>query len=190
MPNPLQPLKVEEVTKQLSQQISADCGGGSPGAVTMEGRCCDQWSNYCNLCLIASSDTGSLVELKTPPLPQVQVGPSPGPEATPPPANVPNSTSPTDVVEGHVPSQQTRSDRVVDVAEPTVTAAVELSSQDKRILEGRDKFAVEDTATPQTHNIVIPSYSSWFNYQSIHAIEKRSLPEFFSGKNRSKTPEM
>ena len=69
-------------------------------------------------------------------------------------------------------------------------AGSELSSQDKRILEAKDKFLLEDTATPQTHNIVIPSYSSWFNYQSIHAIEKRSLPEFFSGKNRSKTPEM
>lgn len=130
------------------------------------------------------------MELKTPPLPQVQVGPSPGPDATPPPANVQNATSPTEVVEENVPSQQNRSDCAVDVTEPAVAAAVELSSQDKRILEGRDKFAVEDTATPQTHNIVIPSYSSWFNYQSIHAIEKRSLPEFFSGKNRSKTPEM
>jgi SWI/SNF related-matrix-associated actin-dependent regulator of chromatin subfamily C len=66
----------------------------------------------------------------------------------------------------------------------------ELSAQDKRILESKDKFPAEDTAIPQTHSIVIPSYSSWFSYQSIHAIEKRSLPEFFSGKNRSKTPEM
>ena len=61
----------------------------------------------------------------------------------------------------------------------------QLSSQDKRILEGRDKFPVEDTAIPQAHNIVVPSYSAWFHYSSIHAIEKRSLPEFFSGKNRS-----
>lgn len=37
MPNPPQPLKVEEVTKQLSQQTSAD-SGGSPVAVAMEGR--------------------------------------------------------------------------------------------------------------------------------------------------------
>ncbi len=48
----------------------------------------------------------------------------------------------------------------------------------------------EEAATPQTHHIVIPSYSSWFDYHSVHTIEKRSLPEFFSGKNRSKTPEM
>ena len=65
-----------------------------------------------------------------------------------------------------------------------------VSAQDKRILEGRDKFAMEDTGIHQSHNIVIPSYASWFTYNSIHAIEKRSLPEFFSGKNRSKTPEM
>ena len=65
-----------------------------------------------------------------------------------------------------------------------------VSAQDKRILEGRDQFSVEDVGVHQSHNIVIPSYSSWFNYNSIHAIEKRSLPEFFSGKNRSKTPEM
>ena len=64
------------------------------------------------------------------------------------------------------------------------------ASQEKRILDGRDKFPSEETATPQTHTIVIPSYAAWFNHNSIHAIEKRSLPEFFSGKNRSKTPEM
>ncbi len=65
-----------------------------------------------------------------------------------------------------------------------------LSSQDRRILEGRDKFPVEDVGIHQSHQIIIPSYSSWFSYNSIHAIERRSLPEFFSGKNRSKTPEM
>ena len=96
--------------------------------------------------------------------------------ATPPPHN------PTPSVVENVPAQQNASN--------SPAAGSDLSSQDKRILEGRDKFPMEDTATPQTHNIVIPSYSSWFNYNSIHAIEKRSLPEFFSGKNRSKTPEM
>ena len=32
--------------------------------------------------------------------------------------------------------------------------------------------------------------SSWFDYNAIHSIEKRALPEFFNGKNRSKTPEI
>uniref|UniRef100_M3ZRG7 SWI/SNF related BAF chromatin remodeling complex subunit C1b n=1 Tax=Xiphophorus maculatus TaxID=8083 RepID=M3ZRG7_XIPMA len=48
----------------------------------------------------------------------------------------------------------------------------------------------EDNITEQTHHIIIPSYTSWFNYNSIHSIEKRALPEFFNGKNKSKTPEI
>lgn len=42
----------------------------------------------------------------------------------------------------------------------------------------------------QTHAIIIPSYSAWFNLSSIAPIERRSLPEFFSNKNRSKTPQV
>uniref|UniRef100_A0A3Q1J0K5 SWI/SNF related, matrix associated, actin dependent regulator of chromatin, subfamily c, member 1b n=1 Tax=Anabas testudineus TaxID=64144 RepID=A0A3Q1J0K5_ANATE len=53
-----------------------------------------------------------------------------------------------------------------------------------RLLEG------EDNITEQTHHIIIPSYTSWFNYNSIHSIEKRALPEFFNGKNKSKSPEI
>jgi len=37
---------------------------------------------------------------------------------------------------------------------------------------------------------VIPSYSAWFNLSTIHPLERKSLPEFFSGKNRSKTPQI
>merc|ERR1712115_514040 len=47
-----------------------------------------------------------------------------------------------------------------------------------------------DNVTEQTHHIIVPSYSAWFDYNSIHSIEKRHLPEFFNGKNRSKTPEI
>lgn len=123
----------------------------------------------------------------------MDVDPTPSVEATPPPPTVTPSTS---VVEENVPNQQHNDsgcgvgDSEVTMDSGTAGSNSELSAQDKRILEGKDKFPIEDTATPQTHNIVIPSYSSWFNYHSIHAIEKRSLPEFFSGKNRSKTPEM
>ncbi|KAK2174317.1 hypothetical protein NP493_811g01012 [Ridgeia piscesae] len=48
----------------------------------------------------------------------------------------------------------------------------------------------EEYATEQTHHIVIPSYTSWFDYNGIHAIERRGLPEFFNEKNKSKTPEI
>uniref|UniRef100_A0AAV2K3Q3 Uncharacterized protein n=1 Tax=Knipowitschia caucasica TaxID=637954 RepID=A0AAV2K3Q3_KNICA len=53
-----------------------------------------------------------------------------------------------------------------------------------RFLEG-DENIIE-----QTHHVIIPSYTSWFNNNSIHSIEKRSLPEFFNGKNKSKSPEI
>ncbi|XP_028577182.2 SWI/SNF complex subunit SMARCC2 isoform X7 [Podarcis muralis] len=48
----------------------------------------------------------------------------------------------------------------------------------------------EDNVTEQTHHIIIPSYAAWFDYNSVHAIERRALPEFFNGKNKSKTPEI
>ncbi|MCO5557869.1 hypothetical protein L7F22_011441 [Adiantum nelumboides] len=40
----------------------------------------------------------------------------------------------------------------------------------------------------QTQEVIIPSYSTWFAFSSINAVEKRSLPEFFNNRNRSKTP--
>ncbi|KAF5099778.1 hypothetical protein D0Z00_001519 [Geotrichum galactomycetum] len=42
----------------------------------------------------------------------------------------------------------------------------------------------------QTHAIVMPSYSAWFSLAKIHEVERRSLPEFFNKRNRSKTPEI
>lgn len=41
----------------------------------------------------------------------------------------------------------------------------------------------------QNNIIVVPSFASWFDYNSIHAIEKRALPEFFNNSDPSKTPE-
>lgn len=42
----------------------------------------------------------------------------------------------------------------------------------------------------QTHFVIIPSYASWFDYHAIHQLEKRGVPEFFNGRNKSKTPEV
>uniref|UniRef100_A0A8C7I263 SWI/SNF related BAF chromatin remodeling complex subunit C1 n=1 Tax=Oncorhynchus kisutch TaxID=8019 RepID=A0A8C7I263_ONCKI len=38
----------------------------------------------------------------------------------------------------------------------------------------------EDNVTEQTHHIIIPSYAAWFDYNCIHEIERRALPEFFN----------
>lgn len=40
----------------------------------------------------------------------------------------------------------------------------------------------------QTHEIIVPSYSAWFDMSKIHPVEQRALPEFFNSRNRSKTP--
>jgi SWIRM domain len=40
----------------------------------------------------------------------------------------------------------------------------------------------------QTHAIILPSYSSWFDMHQIHPIEKKAMGEFFNARNRSKTP--
>ncbi|RAK97906.1 putative RSC complex subunit (RSC8) [Aspergillus ibericus CBS 121593] len=54
------------------------------------------------------------------------------------------------------------------------------------------KASVEASArshlVSQTHAIILPSYSTWFDMHLIHPIEKKALAEFFNGRNRSKTP--
>jgi SWI/SNF related-matrix-associated actin-dependent regulator of chromatin subfamily C len=40
----------------------------------------------------------------------------------------------------------------------------------------------------QTHEVIIPSYSAWFDMSKIHPVERKALPEFFNSRNRSKTP--
>lgn len=48
----------------------------------------------------------------------------------------------------------------------------------------------DDNVTDQTNYIIVPSYSAWFDYNSIHSVERKALPEFFNGANESKTPEV
>ena len=76
------------------------------------------------------------------------------------------------------------------MATPTNSSNQSLSEQERQILSTKDSFPGTEVVVHQANNIVIPSYAAWFSYNSINAIEKRSLPEFFNGKNRSKTPEM
>ncbi|XP_055634606.1 SWI/SNF complex subunit SMARCC1 isoform X2 [Toxorhynchites rutilus septentrionalis] len=62
------------------------------------------------------------------------------------------------------------------------------NSNTQEFPHGKDDL--EDNVTEQAHHIIVPSYSAWFDYNSIHVVEKRALPEFFNGKNKSKTPEI
>lgn len=49
---------------------------------------------------------------------------------------------------------------------------------------------IKSEAAKQTHTIVLPSYSIWFNMKKIHNVEKESLPEFFNSSHPSKSPKI
>ncbi|KAJ1333606.1 SMARC subfamily C protein [Microdochium nivale] len=60
------------------------------------------------------------------------------------------------------------------------------------VAQAKSKESIETAAREhlisQTHAIVLPSYSTWFDMNAIHNIERKALPEFFNSRNRSKTP--
>ncbi|GAO14874.1 hypothetical protein UVI_02007130 [Ustilaginoidea virens] len=59
-------------------------------------------------------------------------------------------------------------------------------------IDAKSKETVESAArehlVSQTHAIVLPSYSTWFDMNGIHHIERKAMAEFFNNRNRSKTP--
>lgn len=63
----------------------------------------------------------------------------------------------------------------------------EAAPQDAKTKETMENAAREHLIS-QTHSIVLPSYSTWFDMNAVHSIERKALPEFFNNRNRSKTP--
>ncbi|KAI9499391.1 hypothetical protein BDB00DRAFT_949251 [Zychaea mexicana] len=59
---------------------------------------------------------------------------------------------------------------------------------DSLVAQQRQRDAARKYISIQTHEIIIPSYAAWFDLSVIHDIERRSLPEFFNNRNRTKTP--
>ncbi|CAJ0950555.1 unnamed protein product [Ranitomeya imitator] len=78
----------------------------------------------------------------------------------------------------------------LDEQEEEAVAASGKEDEDPSRDQSRMMDNGEDNVTEQTNHIIIPSYAAWFDYNSIHVIERRALPEFFNGKNKSKTPEI
>ncbi|KAL3695574.1 hypothetical protein R1sor_009650 [Riccia sorocarpa] len=50
-------------------------------------------------------------------------------------------------------------------------------------------MGVTSTTPPATQHL-IPTHAGWFNWNHIHQLERLGLPEFFSEKNKLKTPEI
>jgi SWI/SNF related-matrix-associated actin-dependent regulator of chromatin subfamily C len=65
-------------------------------------------------------------------------------------------------------------------------------ANDGDIQETKAKDSMESAArehlVAQAHAIVLPSYSTWFDMNAIHDIERKAMAEFFNNRNRSKTP--
>lgn len=72
-----------------------------------------------------------------------------------------------------------------DLAPVRGGTVLDLDSEATTVMDDEEEIQ----ATDQTHYIIVPSYSSWFDYNSISVVERRALPEFFSATNSSKTPE-
>ncbi|KAH6997490.1 SWI/SNF complex protein [Ilyonectria sp. MPI-CAGE-AT-0026] len=66
-------------------------------------------------------------------------------------------------------------------------AAAATDGQDSKSKETIESAAREHLIA-QTHAIVLPSYSTWFDMNAIHDIERKAMAEFFNNRNRSKTP--
>ncbi|CAG9938516.1 unnamed protein product [Clonostachys rosea f. rosea IK726] len=66
-------------------------------------------------------------------------------------------------------------------------AANRTDGQEIKSKESAESAAREHLIS-QTHAIVLPSYSTWFDMNSIHDIERKAMAEFFNNRNRSKTP--
>lgn len=84
---------------------------------------------------------------------------------------------------------------IADLDEPEVEKVDETSQSGSKASDGpgpeeKKDIRQEDNVTEQTHHIIVPSYSAWFEYNAVHTIEKRALPEFFNSKNKSKSPEI
>jgi SWI/SNF related-matrix-associated actin-dependent regulator of chromatin subfamily C len=86
----------------------------------------------------------------------------------------PDAANDTDM--GGTAETATKDGEAVDSAADAATAKASLES------------AARSHLIAQTHAIILPSYSTWFDMNTVHNIEKKALPEWFNGRNRSKTP--
>lgn len=64
------------------------------------------------------------------------------------------------------------------------TEALDPEAQAKADLQS----AARSHFVTQTYATIIPSYATWFDMRYIDYRERKALPEFFNGRNRSKTP--
>ncbi|KAL4784048.1 hypothetical protein BJX76DRAFT_357382 [Aspergillus varians] len=106
--------------------------------------------------------------------------------ASPKPRNTGEEDEEMGGTENETKKENEGSEELADVAaQPGAEGgSEEQSAQTKSSLEA----SARSHLVSQTHAIILPSYSTWFDMHTIHPIEKKALAEFFNGRNRSKTP--
>ncbi len=110
----------------------------------------------------------------------------------PPPASGPEAGGKVKVVKREGEGEEETADvEMAEGGEEEAESGEENDDEDPAQLEA-NRQRVEDQArkylAAQTHEVIIPSYSAWFDMSKIHPVERRALPEFFNSRNRSKTP--
>ncbi|KAK3380143.1 SWI/SNF complex protein-like protein [Lasiosphaeria ovina] len=101
--------------------------------------------------------------------------------------------NPLDAPEGPPAESTAREDEEMgDAEKQEAPQGGEGAGANDAVSEVKTKEFMENAAREhlisQTHSIVLPSYSTWFDMNTIHNIERKALPEFFNNRNRSKTP--
>lgn len=97
--------------------------------------------------------------------------------------NTPALDDPDISMEDGADADEAGEDDEADDGEDVEGDSAQVEANRARLEQEARKYLAE-----QTHAVIIPSYSSWFDMSKINKVEERSLPEFFNSRNRSKTP--
>ncbi|KAH8894037.1 SWIRM-domain-containing protein [Thozetella sp. PMI_491] len=116
-------------------------------------------------------------ESNDPPIKQDSTTPGPG-AASDNPLDAPAAPA------AETTADETMGDAPKDEAAQNGEGSADSAAKTKESIEN----AAREHLISQTHSIVLPSYSAWFDMNTIHQIERKALPEFFNNRNRSKTP--
>jgi hypothetical protein len=106
----------------------------------------------------------------------------------------PTSDNPLDAPEAPLPEASEAKDEEMTEAQDEAKESKEGEGENgvSGVQVEKTKASIETSArehlVAQAHAIVLPSYTTWFDLHHIAPIEKKSLPEFFNNRNRSKTP--
>lgn len=102
------------------------------------------------------------------------------------------SDNPLDAPDAPRPEASAQEDSEMADAQGDVKDGLEKEGDAAPVQVEQTKASIEASARShlisQTHSIILPSYSSWFDMHLINNIERKALPEFFNNRNRSKTP--